>query len=149
VRKYVVDTNLYIEATRSEDAADHLDAFHARVLPYIHLHSVVAQELLAGAVRPEVERRLRDSLVRPFEKVGRVLTPTHRCWKRAGEIMARLVRAKKLSPGGFGPSFVNDCLIAASAREHGFVLVTRNVRDFQLIGTVEPVEVIAPWPLAP
>jgi hypothetical protein len=29
------------------------------------------------------------------------------------------------------------------------VLVTRNVRDFQLIGTEEPVEVLAPWPLAP
>jgi predicted nucleic acid-binding protein len=146
VPKYVIDTNLYIEATRSEVAADDLNAFQARFLPHIHLHSVVAQELLAGAVRPELERRLREKLVRPFEAVGRVLTPTHRSWTRAGEIIARLVRAGRLSPGGFRPSLVNDCLIAASAREYGFVVVTRNQRDFELIGSVETVRVLPPWP---
>jgi predicted nucleic acid-binding protein len=149
VPKYVVDTNLYIEATRNDEAADDLNAFHARFLPQIHLHSVVAQELLAGAVRPEVERRLREKFLRPFESVGRVLTPTHRSWKRAGEIIARLVREKKMSPGGFKPSFVNDCLIAASAREHGFIIVTRNTQDFELIGSVEPLQVLPPWPLRP
>lgn len=144
--KYVVDTNLYIEATRDDKAADALNAFYARTLPSIHLHSVVAQELLAGAIRPELERRLREAVVRPFETVGRVLTPTHETWKRAGEILARLVREKKVSPGGFRPSFLNDCLIAASAREHGFVLITRNVNDFELIGTVTPVRVLPPFP---
>jgi predicted nucleic acid-binding protein len=147
VPKYVVDTNLYIEATRSDDAADELNEFHARFLPLIHLHSVVAQELLAGAVRAEQERRLGDTLLKSFEGVGRVLTPTHRSWKRAGEIIARLVRAKTMSPGGFGPSFVNDCLIAASAGEHGFTLVTRNVHDFELIGSIAPLRVLPPWPL--
>ena len=147
--KYVVDTNLYIEATRSDEAADDLNAFHGRFLPHIHLHSVVAQELLAGAVRPELERRVREKFVRPFEEEGRVLTPTHRSWTRAGEIMARLVRAKKLSPGGFKPSLVNDCLIAASAREFGFIVVTRNEQDFALIGSVERVKVLPPWPLRP
>lgn len=144
--KYVVDTNLYIESTRSDTAADDLNAFHARFLPHIHLHSVVAQELLAGAERAELERRLREKFLRPFEAVGRVLTPTHRSWTRAGEIMARLVRAKKVSPGGFRPSFVNDCLIAASAREFGFIVVTRNLRDFEMIGSVEAVKVLPPWP---
>lgn len=147
--KYVVDTNLYIEATRSEEAADDLNAFYARSLPRIHLHSVVAQELLAGAVRPSLEHRLYEEIIYPFEAVGRVLTPTHWSWKRAGEIMARLVREKRLSPGGFLPSFPNDCLIAASAREHGFVLITRNMRDFELIGSVEPVQALPPWPLRP
>jgi predicted nucleic acid-binding protein len=61
--------------------------------------------------------------------------------------MARLVRAKKLSPGGFRPSFVNDCLIAASAWEFGFIVVTRNHQDFALIGSVERVSVLPPWPL--
>jgi predicted nucleic acid-binding protein len=146
VPKYVLDTNLYIEAARDDAAADALTAFQARTLPYIHLHSVVAQELLAGAVRPEQERRLREKLFRPFESAGRVLTPTHRSWVRAGEIMARLVRARKLSPGGFKPSFVNDCLIAASAREHGAIVVTRNQRDFELIASVEAVTALPPWP---
>lgn len=144
--KYVVDTTLYIEAARNDEAADALNAFHTRFLPTIYLHSVVAHELLAGAVRPDQERQIRAKLLGPFETVGRVLTPTHRSWTRAGEIMARLVRAKKLSPGGFRRSFVNDCLLAASAREHGFVLVSRNVRDFELIRGVAPVDVRAPWP---
>jgi predicted nucleic acid-binding protein len=147
--KYVLDTNLYIEASRSDEAADALNAFQQRSLPRIHLHSVVAQELLAGAVRPDVERRLLTRLVRPFEAVGRVITPTHRTWTRAGQIIAQLVRERRLSPGGVARSFVNDCLLAASAREHGFVLVTRNVADFELIRSVEALEVAAPWPERP
>jgi predicted nucleic acid-binding protein len=149
VPKYVVDSNLYIEATRSDEAADDVNAFHARFLPQIHLHSVVAQELLAGAPTADLERTIRERFLRSFDSVGRVLTPTHRSWKRAGEIIARLVREKKLSRGGFEPSFVNDCLIAASAREHGFTIVTRNTHDFELIGSVEPLQVQPPWPLRP
>lgn len=149
MRKYVLDTNLYIEATRSDEAADALKEFYTRFLPHVHLHSVVAQELLAGAVGPELERTTQEELIEPFEAVGRTITPTHRTWKRAGEIIARLVREKRLSPGGFSRSFTNDCLIAASAREHGFVLVSKNTRDFELIRTVEPVDVLPPWPSRP
>jgi predicted nucleic acid-binding protein len=43
-------------------------------------------------------------------------------------------------------SFAMDCLIAASARESGFTLVTNNVRDFELIGQVEPFRFVRPWP---
>jgi predicted nucleic acid-binding protein len=148
VRRYVLDTNLYIEATRSDDGADELKRFYARYLPRVYLHSVVAQELLAGAVTPSLERATKADLIEPFEAVGRLLTPSHRAWKRAGEIVARLVRRKQISPGGFRRSFLNDCLIAASVREHGFVLVTRNTSDFDLIRSIEPVEVVPPWPSA-
>ncbi len=144
--RYIVDTNLYIEASRRDDIADQLKSFYARFLPYVHLHAVVAQELLAGAVTAELERDTKAEYIEPFESVGRVITPTYRAWKRAGEIMARLVRKKKLNPGGFKASFLGDCLIAASAREHGFVLVTRNTQDFELIRTVEPLMVLPPWP---
>ncbi|HYT72074.1 MAG TPA: hypothetical protein VEK78_11880, partial [Gemmatimonadales bacterium] len=42
---------------------------------------------------------------------------------------------------------LNDCLIAASTREHGFVLVTRNTAYFARIRQVEPgVAYEAPWP---
>lgn len=144
--KYIVDTNLYIEATRNDKAADRLKAFYARFLPHVHLHSVVAQELLAGAVDPSTERRTLEQYIEPFEEVDRIISPSHHAWTRAGQIMAELVRRKTLSPGGFKRSFVGDCLIAASAREHGFVLVTRNTRDFELIRTIEPMEVLLPWP---
>ena len=149
MRKYVLDTNLYIEASRSDAAADGLKGFYARFLPYVHLHSVVAQELLAGAVTVPLARDTQAGVLEPFEAVGRVITPTHRTWKRAGAIVARLVRERRLSPGGVPRSFVNDCLLAASAREQGFVIVTRNAQDFALIRSVEPAEVVAPWPAVP
>lgn len=145
MRPYVIDTNLYVEVLRSDAAAAGLDAFYAAHLPHVYLHSVVAQELLAGGIDQDAQKRFYEDLIRPFEAVGRIITPTHRAWKRAGEIMAELVRAGRLSPGGFGRGFVNDCVLAASAREHGFVLVTRNTRDFERIRTVEPVDVVAPW----
>jgi hypothetical protein len=65
----------------------------------------------------------------------------------AARIMTRLVEAGAMSAGGVTRSFLNDCIIAASAREHGFVLVTRNARDFALIKSIEPgLEYTPPWP---
>jgi predicted nucleic acid-binding protein len=73
----------------------------------------------------------------PFEDLRRIMAPSHGTWTRAALIMTRLVERGHLSPGGFSRSFLNDCQIAASAREHGFVLVIRNTGDFALIGGVE------------
>jgi predicted nucleic acid-binding protein len=146
VKRYVLDTNLYIEASRNRDWAEGLAGFVSAHLPLIHLHAVVAQELLAGAVNAEKSRLVEKGLVRPFEKRGRVVTPTFGTWKRAGTIVARLVEAKRMSPGGFGRSFVNDCLLGASCREEGLTLISRNTRDFELIREVEEFELAAPWP---
>jgi predicted nucleic acid-binding protein len=41
---------------------------------------------------------------------------------------------------------MNDALLAASCREAGVVLVTRNLADFQRIAQVEPVRFQEPWP---
>jgi predicted nucleic acid-binding protein len=149
VRKYVIDTNLYIEATREDEAADALKGFYAQFLPYVFLHSVVAQELLAGAMGAALKRRTERQFIEPFESVSRVITPTHSTWKRAGEILAELVRLRKISAGGVKPSFLGDCLLAASGREHGFDVVTRNIADFKLISIVESVNIRAPWPSRP
>jgi predicted nucleic acid-binding protein len=146
--KYVVDTNLYVQATRNDVASRALEAFFVAFTPEVYLHSVVALELLAGALAPELERRTAERFVRPFERRERVVTPSHDAWKRAAATVVQLIRAKRLSPNGIKPSFVHDCLIAASAREHGFVLVTDNVRDFVLIHSVLPVDFVPPWPEA-
>jgi len=146
VKRYVLDTNLYIEASRDRDWAEELAGFVSAHLPLIYLHAVVAQELLAGAVDAEKGRLVERGVVRPFEKRGRVVTPAFGTWKRAGSIMARLVEAKRMSPGGFGRSFVNDCLLGASCREEGLTLISRNTRDFELIREVEEFELAAPWP---
>jgi predicted nucleic acid-binding protein len=149
VTRYVIDTNLYIDATHVAVAADELQAFYASFLPFVHLHSVVAQEVLLGAVDPDDEREVRESLIAPFEDVGRVITPSHSTWKRASGIMLELIRRKSITHQEVHRSFASDCLLAASARERGFVLVTNNARDFERIREVEPFHFVRPWPERP
>lgn len=144
--RYVVDTNLYIRATRDEAWSRALEAFLAAFAPWVHLHSVVALELLAGATNPELERDTHEHLIAPFERRGRVITPTHGAWCRAGDAVARLLREKELSSSGITRSFLNDCLIAASARDDGFTLVTDNGRDFARVAKLLPLRFVAPWP---
>ena len=146
MRRYVLDTNIYITADRDEAWAEGLHSFSSAHLPYLFLHAVVVQEMLAGALDRRRERLVYTTLVEPFEKRRRIVTPTYGAWKRAGRIMAALVQRKLMSAGGFSRSFVNDCLLAASCREHGLVLVTQNRTDFDLIARVEPITIEEPWP---
>lgn len=146
MRPHVLDTNLYIRATRDAAWARELEAFSTAFAPALHLHSAVAMELLAGARSPALRRRTETAFIHPFERRRRVLTPGHPAWKRAGGILADLLAAGRLSREGLSRSFVNDCVIAASAQEHGFVLVTENTRDFELIAAVSPFDFVAPWP---
>jgi hypothetical protein len=54
---------------------------------------------------------------------------------------------RKVSPGkGITKSLVNDCIIAASARDYGFVLVTDNQKDFALVQNSLPLAFVPPWP---
>lgn len=144
--KYVLDTNLYISAIRDKASGDALERFSAEHLPSIYLHAVVVQEMLAGAIDVQKERALQATLIDPFERRRRIVTPSCRAWKRVGEIIARLLQQGLLTPGSIPRSFQNDCLIATSCREAGATLVTNNIRDFQLIQKVEPVSVVPPWP---
>jgi predicted nucleic acid-binding protein len=146
VRKYVLDTNLYIAANRSEAGAEELIQFYSAFLRFTYLHAAVVQELLAGAVGAKRSRQIHEAYVAPFEARGRLITPSYRTWKRSGEVMAALVQKKFISPGGFARSFLNDVLIAVSCRESGLTLVTKNAADFRLIQRVERFEVATSWP---
>ncbi len=54
---------------------------------------------------------------------------------------------KRVSPDtGITRSFVNDCVLAASAQEDGFILVTLDRRHFALLAGVLSIEVVEPWP---
>ena len=143
---YTLDTNLYIAADRNKDRAEELERFSSAYLPAIHFHAVVAQELLAGAIDRRRERLIEESLVVPFERRGRIVTPSFTAWKTAGRILSRLVQRKSMSPGGFKRSFLNDCVLAASCREEGITLVTTNQDDFDLIREVHKFDYVEPWP---
>ena len=144
--RFVVDTNLYVEADRDLARAEELERFSTAYLPFIHFHAVVAQELLAGAIDRRREKLVDESLIQPFERRGRVLTPSFAAWKAAGRILSQLVQRKLMSPGGFKRSFLNDCVLAASCRVVGATLVTLNRDDFRIIEKVMRFEFTEPWP---
>ena len=146
MKRFVLDTNIYVAADRNVINAEELVAFYAAWLPATYLHAVVAQELLLGAVDARRGAAIRAAYVRPFESRGRIVTPSFANWARSGEIVAQLVRDKVISPGGFGRSFLNDVLLAVSCRMFGLTLVTNNLRDFERIRRVEKFDFIPPWP---
>ena len=115
--KHLIDTDLYIDLIQSG-----------------RISSIVAQELLAGA-RSLAGRRRVETLFRPFERVGRVVTPGHHHWKDAGAMLARVLRVRSDLKAKL-PGLVNDCLLALSARSIGATLYTRNRDDFMLLRSI-------------
>lgn len=145
--KFVVDTNLYIDAIRTDAGNEALANWQRQMAPHLFQHSVIAQEILAGAMDEGGYRAFYEDWVQPFERLGRVVSPTHGAWKRSALILSRLLAGGHKSLGGYDRSFLNDCLIAASARVEGITLVTRNLEDYGTISLVEPgLRYVPPWP---
>lgn len=125
--KYALDSNIFIDALRDPAHEAWLTAFHERYAHAEYLSAIVALELRAGATSARDAASLDDHVFAPFERRGRVFAPSYATWKMAGAAMASL-RGNQLTR-----SFCNDILLAASCREHGIALVTRNVGDFERI----------------
>lgn len=143
---FLLDTNVYIDSFNNPLLEEPFRAFHSRALPRLVLSAVVAHELLVGARTQDRRRALERGLLEPFRTRARVHVPTLSTWRLAAEIDRRLRDLKgyeaSLAQRGFG----NDILIAASAREIGATIVTRNVADFARIGRVVPLRFEPPWP---
>ena len=142
-RRYTIDTNLYIDALRTEEGKAALNAFHASYAPFEHLSAVVAHELLAG-VKGRAAAKLERAIVGPFERRGRVVTPSYDAWKEAGRVLAELVAPQSWAT--VSRSFVNDVLLAMSCRESGLVLVTKNLSGCARIAAVQSFDFVPPWP---
>ena len=129
--KHVLDTDLYVDLIQSGKSLPIIRELYEKETPGLYFSSVVAQELLTGARSPAGRRHV-ETLLRPFEKVGRIATPSHRQWKEAGNILAQLLdlrpdlKSKLLA-------LVNDCLLALSAGAIGATVYTRNRDDFVLL----------------
>lgn len=85
--KHLIDTDLYIDLIQSGTTLPFIRELYDRDAPGIYFSSIVAQELLAGARSPAGRKRV-EILFRPFERIGRVVTPSHNHWKEAGKILA-------------------------------------------------------------
>jgi predicted nucleic acid-binding protein len=145
-RKYVLDTNCFIEASRSEAAAIALANFSIRAAPFLHLSSVVAAELTAGAANLESRRMIEKEVLGPYRRRGRVVTPSQAGWEILGSTLSDLVWNEGLELRRMPRSFMLDILIAHSCREHGAVLISSNARDLQRINRIFTFDWIQPFP---
>ena len=142
-RRFAIDTNLYIDALRTETGKAALNAFYAAFAPFVHLSAVVVEELRAGA-RDRAAASLDANVIAPFERRDRVFAPSYAAWKESGRVLAELVRPNEWRSVTRG--LVNDTLLAMSCRQLGIVLVTSNVSDFRRIASVRAFDFVAPWP---
>jgi predicted nucleic acid-binding protein len=145
-RKYVLDTQLFIQGFRDRAANEALQEFHRVFAPFEYFSVIVAQELRAGVRRPQDLRPLEQNLVKVFERVNRTITPSAGAWQKSGNLLAEMALKEGLEIARVSKAFANDILLALSCRETGCVLVTDNERDFQRIRQFIQFDFIKPWP---
>ena len=145
-RKFVLDTQIFINAFRDPVANETLQRFHRAFSPFEHLSVIVAQELRAGVRRAGDRQTLERNVLAVFKRAGRTITPSAEAWHRSGDLLAEMARQEGWETARVSKAFVNDVLLALSCREAGCVLVTDNVRDFQRIRRFVPFEFMEPWP---
>jgi predicted nucleic acid-binding protein len=145
-RKFVLDTNLFIDAFRDPVANQALQDFHRAFAPFEHLSVIVAQELRAGVQRPRDRKALERNVLRLFERAGRTITPSADAWHRSGDLLAEVAKQDGLEIARLSKAFANDVLLALSCREAGAILVTDNERDFKRIRRFVQFNFVKPWP---
>ncbi len=126
---FLLDTNVISETVRPRPEPRVLSWFRERTPRDLFLSAVTLGELVRGALKlDDPVRSLRyqqwitRDLARQFE--GRILAFDDRAAVIWGEIMARADKSGRPRPA-------LDAEIAAVARRHDLVLVTRNTGDFE------------------
>jgi toxin FitB len=139
VSGFLLDTNIPSELIRSRPHPPVEQWFFSQHEASLFLSAVTIGELRKGVVllqagprRAQLERWLESSLVPRFH--GRILPVTHTIADRWGALDGQC-QSKGM------PLNTADGMIAATALEHGFVVATRNVKDFAGLG----VGVLNPW----
>lgn len=145
-RKLVLDTNCFVDASKSDAANAGYELFTAQAAPRLHLSSVVAAELRAGAISASRLTRLENVVLTPYQKRDRLVTPSARAWDALGTTLATLVRDDGLRLKTIPRSFIFDILIAYTCREIGAILISANSRDLARIARVFAFDYLAPYP---
>ncbi len=128
---YLLDTNIYVEAARSESGRARFRAAFSPLLSATFLSAVVAHELRASAADRQTAALVRD-FTRPMERTGRVVSPTFDDWMMAGEVVTGIQERDRGWRSKL-PALLNDILIALCARRIGAMIITHNREDFRLI----------------
>lgn len=149
MRKYVLDANCYIDASHNQEELVALTRFTTSSAPRLYLSSVIAAELRAGVREVADRKKLEETLLDPFVRRGRVLTPSNRALDALGLTLSTLRENEGVQLPYVSRAFAFDILLAYSCRESGVTLVTRNARDMDRIRQVFTFEHIRPYPDQP
>ena len=135
----ILDTNVLSEPLKPMPASAVLDWLDRQVPQTLYLTTVNLAELLAGIEvlpqgrrRTELQHALTTKVIPLFE--GRILSFD----QAAAQAFARINASAQVVGN---PISFADGAIAAIASAQGFILATRNVRDFKGTG----IELINPW----
>jgi predicted nucleic acid-binding protein len=105
-------------------------------LPRTYLSSVVSGELHAGCM-DDIGLQWVKPFTRHAEKTGRIVTPTHASWNKAGVLLAGMMRREPQYRSKATGLFM-DILIALSTVQIGATVYTANRDDFYLIKQYHP-----------
>ena len=144
--KYALDTNIFIDGFRSEEAQAEVFAFLNRALPFTFLSAVVMQELAAGARTIRAARDVQQGVFEPFGRRRRVFAPSSAACEESGRVIATVAAREGWQLLDDNPSLLNDALIAVSCREQGITLITRDGDFKRLSPLVRGFHYAAPWP---
>lgn len=144
--KYALDTNIYIDAFRDPAVEAALLRFLERALPFTFLSAVVMQELAAGARTTAQFRELERSVFQPFVRRRRVFAPMTTAFVRSGRLIADVAAREGWPAIHENPSLLNDALLAASCREAGITLVTRDSDFDRFTSFMKGWRHVPPWP---
>lgn len=133
--KVILDTNLYILLLTRSPEREAVERYFHRSDFQLYLCSIVAQELMAGAIGRRGEQ-FYERYFRPYERAGRLVSPTYRDWVEAGRIQARLFQQRR-DLKDLIPLLTADILIAMCGLRLGAVIYTLNEEDFALIHSVK------------
>jgi predicted nucleic acid-binding protein len=146
--KYTLDTNIFIDGFRTENAQAEVLAFLKRALRFTYLSAVVMQELAAGARTTDAAREAQHGVFESFQRRRRVFAPSAGAFVESGRALAAVARREGWQIVDENPSLLNDALIAASCREQGVTLITRDSDFRRLAPFIKGFRYAVPWPIA-
>ena len=138
--RVLLDTNLVSELRKGRRCHQAVAAWQSGIdLHHLFLSVVTLLELRLGiALKARKDRAAGDQLLDWYRTAlkptfaGRILAVDDRIAERCALLHVPVTRPYR------------DSLIAATAAEHGLIVATRNVADFEALG----VEVVNPWAAA-
>src|ERR1700722_12900352 len=95
-RTFVLDTNCFVDASRTAADAAAFAEFCAWAAPRLYLSTVVAAELRAGAGSAKARRTLGRESPSPYKRRARLVNPSPSAWEELGTPLATLVEDQGL-----------------------------------------------------